>query len=462
VIAAHNAASLLDACLRDLARSTVAPLECIVVDDGSTDATPEVARRHGATVLATGKRGGPAHARNLGAQVARGDVLLFLDADVCVHPDTVQRIHQSFATEPDLDALIGSYDDAPGEGDFLSQYKNLMHCFVHQSGRRQASTFWSACGAIRRDLFLEHSGFDESYDRPAIEDIELGYRLVRARRKVLLDPDLRVKHLKRWTFVGLLKSDIFDRGIPWTELILRDRCMPNDLNIQLSQRVSVVLVFLLLGMTTYAAIRWGGAFLAPLFALLFLQLSRYWLESASPAESRAGSAWISVTIAGIAWLAYQHGMPALLPPLLLAYLMLFLRHRYAYRGARKRRLTSVFFGAYIAFTTLFTLSFFPNDLLIVGCFVVLMLIIALNNQFYLFLAAKRGRVFALAAIPFHLLYHLYNGFSFVVGAARYGAERLARRTLTRTRIPLPAGLESAMGSMDAPLGKPVQGSGRPH
>ncbi len=70
------------------------------------------------------------------------------------------------------------------------------------------------------------SGFDASYKRPAIEDIELGYRLRHAGRRILLDRDLRVKHLKKWTFWGLLKTDVLDRGIPWTELILRDQRCP--------------------------------------------------------------------------------------------------------------------------------------------------------------------------------------------------------------------------------------------
>lgn len=428
IIPAYDAASFLDACLTHLSGSTTAPLECIVVDDGSTDDTAAVAARHGATVLSTGGRRGPAHARNLGARHAGGDVLFFLDADVCVHPGTLHSVATSFDQDPALDALIGSYDDAPESADFLSQYKNLMHAYVHQNGRREATTFWSGCGAIRRGVFLEHSGFDESYDRPAIEDIELGYRLARAERKIVLDPALSVTHLKKWTFWGLVKSDIFDRGIPWTELILRDRCMPNDLNVQLSQRVSVALVFVLLGLSSFAAVRWGGAFLTPLFALLFLQLSRYWLESAAPSDSQTGAISIGVTMAGIVTLAILNGMWALALPLLLAYAVLFLRHRYAYhRGSPGRRRTSLFFAGFFVAVALLMMAHFPKDPVVFACFAVVGAIIALNNQFYLFLAAKRGRPFALAAIPFHLLYHLYNGFSFAFGLARYGLGRLTRK-----------------------------------
>ena len=106
----------------------------------------------------------------------------------------------AFAKDVTLDALIGCYDDDPAEREFLSQYENLMHCFVHQTGNEQASTFWSGCGAIRRDVFLAHSGFDEAYSRLAIEDIELGYRLFQDGRRMMMDKHLRMKHLKKWTF----------------------------------------------------------------------------------------------------------------------------------------------------------------------------------------------------------------------------------------------------------------------
>ena len=208
VVPVFNGEAELKQCLGALRNSGVAPLEIIVVDDGSTDGSKEVAGQFGARVLSTGGRSGPARARNLGAREARGEVLFFLDADVVAQADAVGRVQTAFTEDETLDALIGSYDDDPAERDFLSQYKNLMHCFVHQTGHEQASTFWSGCGAIRREVFMAHSGFDESYARPAIEDIELGYRLFQADRRMMMDKHLRVKHLKRWTFWNLLKTKL--------------------------------------------------------------------------------------------------------------------------------------------------------------------------------------------------------------------------------------------------------------
>src|SRR5579883_1906482 len=219
IVPAYNAASTLVACLKSAQRAR--PFEIIVVDDGSSDETPSIAKSFGAIVIPTEGRRGPAVARNLGAQAAKGSVLFFVDADVQMYDGTVDRVWDAFQNDASLDALIGSYDDSPADQDFLSQYKNLMHCYVHQRAQSEASTFWSGCGAIRREVFLAHSGFSNDYGRPAIEDIELGYRLIQARRKIRLDRELCVKHLKRWTFWGLVKTDILDRGIPWSELILR-------------------------------------------------------------------------------------------------------------------------------------------------------------------------------------------------------------------------------------------------
>lgn len=423
IVPVYNGETELVRCLEALRNSAVAPLEVLVVDDGSTDGSREVAERFGARVLSTGRKAGPARARNLGARQARGEVLFFLDADVMAQADAVGRVQTAFDSDRHVDALIGSYDDDPAERDFLSQYKNLMHCFVHQTGQEQASTFWSGCGAIRRDVFLAHSGFDESYARPAIEDIELGYRLFQSGRRMVLDKDLRVKHLKRWTFWNLLKTDILDRGIPWTELILRDRNMPNDLNLQLSQRISVALAFLSVGFALLMTLYWKGYFLTPLFALLLFVMGRFWLDGEGVPRSRKAFLGVSAGFAMLVGMAWSNHMLGIIPPVVLGYVLLFLRHRYAFEDERRSRVVSLLLVLYGALSTLFILAYLPGHATMGVFFLILLGLVVLNNQFYLFLAAKRGRSFALAAIPFHLLYHFYNGISFGAGLLRFSWAR---------------------------------------
>jgi len=249
VIPVFNGRLHLSRCLAALAKSNLRVLECIVVDDGSSDGSSEVAAAYGATVISTGGRRGPAAARNLGAAASTGDILVFLDADVSVHSDTLGRIRKRFMSDAALDALIGSYDDTPADPGVVSLYKNLQHHYVHQHGRAEANTFWTGCGAIRRDVFIEAGGFDEGYPRPCIEDIELGYRLRNAGRRIALDTRIQVQHRKHWSFRGLLHTDIFDRALPWTRLILKSGVLPNDLNVAMPERISALALMATLPLT---------------------------------------------------------------------------------------------------------------------------------------------------------------------------------------------------------------------
>lgn len=246
VIPVFNGRAELRSCLEHVFASAGGDFECIVVDDCSTDGSADLAREFGARVVTTRRRCGPAHARNLGVRAARGEAVLFVDADVWVRRDTLERVREHFAKDPSLDAVFGCYDDEPFHGNFLSQYKNLLHAWFHRSAREDASTFWTGCGAIRREVFLEFGGFEERYDHPTCEDIELGYRLRLAGRRIRLDRELQVKHLKRWSFWNMVATDIFKRAVPWTEMILRHRFMPNDLNLGTGQRISVAIALALL------------------------------------------------------------------------------------------------------------------------------------------------------------------------------------------------------------------------
>jgi glycosyltransferase involved in cell wall biosynthesis len=248
-IPVFNGREFLSQVLQALACSTHAPDEVLVVDDGSTDGSGTLAGTLGAKVLtrADGPKG-PAQARNLGAAQAVGDVLIFLDADVVVHPDTLARIAANFAEQPDVAALFGSYDADPPAPGHVSRFKNLLHHFTHQHSQREASTFWVGCGAIRREVFEVLGGFYEGYARPAVADIELGLRLKEAGERIILDPEVQVTHLKTWTFFSLLKTDIFDRAVPWTRLILRQRRLPETLNLDLVSRLSAILAWAELGL----------------------------------------------------------------------------------------------------------------------------------------------------------------------------------------------------------------------
>lgn len=241
IVPAHRAARTLPACLQAIRASLAQPDELIVVADGGEDEeTTRIARSYDARVVSLPDRVGPGGARNAGVAGARGDVLVFVDADVCVQPEAIGALANALAQNPRIDAVFGSYDSSPARPNLVSQYRNLLHHYVHQRGKEEAQTFWAGLGAIRREAFEAVRGFDaERYPRPSIEDIELGDRLRRSGRGMQLVKTAQGKHLKHWSFFGMLTTDIFRRGLPWTELIVSTGHMPDDLNLGLRHRVGV-------------------------------------------------------------------------------------------------------------------------------------------------------------------------------------------------------------------------------
>jgi GT2 family glycosyltransferase len=264
VLPFFNNPAYLERCLAALRGSDV-PFELILVDDCSTDERArQVAQRSGGQVLRLERNSGPAVARNAGARVAAGAVLAFVDSDVVVETDTLRKLRQVFEEEPAVAACFGSYDDQPDSRGIVTEYRNLLHHFVHQNGPREATTFWAGCGAVRSALFRELGGFDEAYARPSIEDIELGMRIKRAGGSIRLRPDIQCKHLKRWRFLEMIRVDVERRAIPWTHLLLERPETGGDLNLQASQKLCVALVFLALAtLALIPALGWARGLWTP-------------------------------------------------------------------------------------------------------------------------------------------------------------------------------------------------------
>jgi glycosyltransferase involved in cell wall biosynthesis len=306
IIPFRNAEKYLESCLKSLVQSRDVVPELVLVDDGSTDSSPEIARRYSKNILTLPRSGGPARARNRGAEKARGDVLFFVDADVLCRHDTLSIIDQAFRRDPSLDALIGSYDDDPPSSGFVSRYKNLTHHFVHQNASEEASTFWTGCGAMRKKVFDDCGGFDETYRRPSIEDIELGYRLRAKGFRITLCKRLLVKHAKEWSLPGLLRSDIFDRAIPWTLLQMSHGKLLNDLNLDLRQRWSSL--FVLLALICGALALWKWEFLIGSAAALMPVL--YWNRRLYLFYYRKGGFGFALGSALMHWFYYLYSLAA--------------------------------------------------------------------------------------------------------------------------------------------------------
>ena len=225
---------------------SVEPDEVLVYIDGATDGTEQIARDAGAQILKNaGSPQGPALARNAAAEVAKSDLLWFVDADVVVSPDCLRRLIDDMQSHSAV-AAFGSYDDEPASLRATSLYANLRHHYVHQRGNRDATTFWSGIGLMRRDIFLQFGGFDGArFPYPSVEDVELGMRVVASGHRIRLVPSALGKHCKDWSLWRVWHTDVLRRARPWALLLSERPGTTKDLNLAKEERAKAFLALMI-------------------------------------------------------------------------------------------------------------------------------------------------------------------------------------------------------------------------
>jgi hypothetical protein len=185
----------------------------IVVDDASNDGCVAIAARHADKIIRlTGRQSGRGYARNRGFDLARGEMIAFIDGDVAVQPDTLPRMLAALARRPELGAISACHDDRLGASNFISDYWNLLLSFGEQRHSGRCSKFASGCGMVRRAAFISAGMYDEwRCEIGCLEGVELGERMLGAGYGVVLSPDLKVTHLQRWDVPSVCK-DVWRRS----------------------------------------------------------------------------------------------------------------------------------------------------------------------------------------------------------------------------------------------------------
>jgi glycosyltransferase involved in cell wall biosynthesis len=189
IVPAHNEEKLIGATLRTLAASAAAmgdPYEIIVVDDGCTDRTADIARDHGARVVAVNVRH-IAAARNAGAREARGALFVFIDADTQI-PETVLRR----ALDAWREGAVGGGAMAVFE-EGAPRWATVMisaTCWFMRRARWAAGCFVF----VRRDVFERVGGFNERFY--AGEEIHLS-RAVKKHGRFVIIPDVVITSARK-------------------------------------------------------------------------------------------------------------------------------------------------------------------------------------------------------------------------------------------------------------------------
>lgn len=193
--------------------------ELIIVDDGSTDRTPEKVQAHSRARYIRQDNAGPASARNRGASAARGEILLFTDSDCYPCAAWIKRMVSGFTSEK-IGVVSGSYDIAnPGaplsraiHAEILYRHRHLMPEFPR--------VFGSYNFAVRRDVFERAGGFNENYRHASGEDNDLSYKILSAGYRIRFLQDALVAHVHQEDIRKYLKEQ-FRHGF-WRMKIYAD------------------------------------------------------------------------------------------------------------------------------------------------------------------------------------------------------------------------------------------------
>lgn len=412
-----NASAYLPPVLDALKRSAFQDFELLIVDDGSTDGSREIAEAMGVTPLWSGGRRGAGPARNVGVGQAKAPILVFVDADVVLHQDALSRIAARFDADPTLSAVMGAYDEAPAAPSVVSRFRNLLHAYFHRRAATEAGTFWTGLGAVRREAFDHVGGFSPD---EILEDVEFGVRLKAAGHRIVLDPSIQGAHLKDWNLISMVRTDLFRRGIPWIELALRRDGLRDDLNTSMAQRASVAATGVFLLAAAGALIVHGLVFVAPaagVAAALFLPMWSAGHGGRPGWRARAGVAGTALAAAGL--LALSNHWPAAAGIVLAAVVQALAPPRFEPRPS-----TSHWLGAAtLTAALILSLAAFPLSPLTATALAAWAVQLGLNRGLLALMYRRLGPQGLLSSAPLLMIYHLCCGLCVIIGVAKHAVRR---------------------------------------
>lgn len=222
IIPAYNAEKTLGMAIGSIYKNNFKDFEVIVVDDGSTDNTSELVKNYPLRYIRLEKNMGAAFARNRGVELARGDILLFFDADVEAEEGLLQNIDEQFKSSA-YDVISGAFAKEPKIDNIFLLFISTLSNYNFSKADFALSTHLVA---IRKKAFNQLRGFNEKFKGATVEDFDFYQRLIADGYKCKLDMRMEVYHNHKFTFYTFFRR-MFRFGLLKTPLILEYNKYPN-------------------------------------------------------------------------------------------------------------------------------------------------------------------------------------------------------------------------------------------
>lgn len=205
IIPNRNGGATIDLCLTAVFASRHQDFEVIVVDDASTDDSLARIQRHPCRLIRLERHGGASKARNSGAGASRGDILFFLDADCLPTPDTLRMAEEAARQHGPAVIIGGTYTPIPADPCFFSTFQSIYINYCETKHMQEPDYIATHALVIHAETFRQSGGFPEDF-LPILEDVDFSHRLRRQGFKLLMAPNLLVRHLFNFNLRGSLAN----------------------------------------------------------------------------------------------------------------------------------------------------------------------------------------------------------------------------------------------------------------
>lgn len=247
IVPVYNGEGIIETCLRALADQSwpKSDYEVIVVNDGSTDNTPEILEKLDVTVV-TQERQGPAAARNAGIATAKGDVVLLTDADCAPDPAWIENMVRPLS-DPEIVGTRGIYRTRQRE--LVARFAQIEYEEKYEKLKKDKYIDFidTSSAGYRKDVIFGAGGFSTAFTEASNEDPDLSYRLAKKGYKLVLNADAVVYHRHASKLLTYLKRKF--KAAVWRVLLYKRHPgkMVTDSHTPQLLKVQIGLFYMIMG-----------------------------------------------------------------------------------------------------------------------------------------------------------------------------------------------------------------------